>query len=152
SLPTLVGLVIIAAILYACQGVLDLLRGRLLVRIGSAIDEALSGRVYDLVARLPLRGHDAGGGLRPVQDLDQVRNFLSGLGPAALFDLPWMLVYLAICFLFHLYIGVATLLAILILVAVTLMTEIFSRRPVRAAAAAAAERNTFAEATRRNAE
>src|SRR5205085_3358525 len=41
---------------------------------------------------------------------------------------------------------------ILILVAVTLMTEIFSRRPVRAAAAAAAERNTFAEATRRNAE
>lgn len=153
SVPTLVGLMVIAGILFICQGLLDLLRSRILVRIGGVLDDALSGRVYDLVARLPLRGRNAGrDGLQPIQDLDQVRNFLSGIGPAALFDLPWMPVYLAICFMFHVYIGVAALLAGIILVGMTLATEIFSRRPVRTAGAMAAERNTFAEATRRNAE
>ena len=49
SVPTLIGLIMIAAILYACHGLLDLIRGRILVRIGGVIDDALSGRVYDLV-------------------------------------------------------------------------------------------------------
>jgi ATP-binding cassette, subfamily C, type I secretion system permease/ATPase len=152
SVPTLIGLMVIAAILYACHGLLDLIRGRILVRIGGAIDEALSGRVYDLVARLPLRGRNASNGLQPIQDLDQVRSFLSGAGPAALFDLPWMPVYLAICFLFHFSLGIATTLASLILIAMTLATEILSRHPVRLAATLGLERNMLAEATRRNAE
>lgn len=27
----------------------------------------------------------------PVRDLDQIRSFMSGGGPSALFDLPWIL-------------------------------------------------------------
>jgi ATP-binding cassette, subfamily C, type I secretion system permease/ATPase len=153
SVPTLVGLIIVASILYACHGLLDLIRGRILVRIGGSLDEALSGRVYDLIARLPLRGRNAGNnGLQPIQDLDQVRSFLSGVGPAALFDLPWMPFYLMICFLFHFSLGIATTLGSLILIAMTIATEIFTRHPVRIATALGLERNTFAEATRRNAE
>ena len=53
SVPTLVGLVILAGGLYIAQGVLDLIRGRILVRIGTALDEALSGRVFETVVRLP---------------------------------------------------------------------------------------------------
>jgi PrtD family type I secretion system ABC transporter len=152
SVPTLVGLLIIASVLYVCHGLLDMLRGRILVRIGGFIDETLSGRVYDLVARLPLKGRNPRDGMQPIQDLDQVRSFLSGVGPAALFDLPWMPVYLAICFLFHFYIGIATTLASIVLIAITLITEVFTRRPVQLAATLAAERNMLAEATRRNAE
>jgi ATP-binding cassette subfamily C protein PrsD len=152
SVPTLIGLIIIAAILYACHGLLDLIRGRILVRIGGVIDDALSGRVYDLVARLPLRGRNQSRGLQPIQDLDQVRSFLSGVGPAALFDLPWMPFYLMICFLFHFSLGIATTIGSVILIAMTLATEIFTRQPVRVATALGFERNTLAEATRRNAE
>ena len=47
SVPTLIGLVILAGGLYTALGLLDLIRGRILVRIGSRLDEALSGRVYD---------------------------------------------------------------------------------------------------------
>jgi ABC-type protease/lipase transport system fused ATPase/permease subunit len=54
SVPTLVGLVIIAAGLYFAQGVLDLIRGRILGRVGTAIDEALNARVFQTVVRLPL--------------------------------------------------------------------------------------------------
>src|SRR5918998_3573066 len=52
SLPTLVGLAILVAVLYAFQGVLDLIRGRVLVRIASALDENLHGKVFEAVVRL----------------------------------------------------------------------------------------------------
>src|SRR5512138_352981 len=48
SVPTLVGLVIITALLFGFQGILELIRGRMLVRIGNQIDWRLSERVYDL--------------------------------------------------------------------------------------------------------
>src|ERR1700704_5949909 len=115
SVPTLVGLVILAIGLYTAQGLLDLIRGRILVRIGSRLDEALSGRVYETIVRLPLKVGNRNDGLQPLRDLDSIRSFLSGTGPTALFDLPWLPIYLVICFLFHPYIGLAALLGAIIL-------------------------------------
>jgi ATP-binding cassette subfamily C protein len=152
SIPTLIGLAAIAVLLYAFQGVLDLLRGRILVRIGSSLDEALANRVYGLVARLPLKTRSIGDGLQPLRDLDQVRASMSGAGPGALFDLPWMPLYLAICFLFHPYIGLTVTAGGLLLVALTLTTEFRTRQPVETASACAAQRFGLAEASRRNAE
>ena len=152
SVPTLVGLAVIAFVLYAFQGVLDLLRGRVLVRIGASLDEALNRRVFDLLVRLPLKTRTVGDGLQPVRDLDQVRAFLSSLGPAALFDLPWMPLYLGICFLFHFWIGVTALVGAIVLVAITLLTEMRTREPTRAASMTGQTRNALAEASRRNAE
>src|SRR6202012_313432 len=54
SVPTLVGLIILAAGLYMAQGALDLIRGRILGRIGTSLDEALNARVFDTIVRLPL--------------------------------------------------------------------------------------------------
>src|SRR5262249_44988079 len=55
SLPTLVGLTAIAGILFTFMGVLELIRGRLLVRVGRLLDEKLCGRVYSTIVRLHLR-------------------------------------------------------------------------------------------------
>ena len=105
SVPTLVGLVVIAAGLYMAQGFLDLLRGRILGRVGTALDEALNARVFDIVVRLPLVAGGRTEGLQPLRDLDNVRSFLGSMGPGAFFDLPWLPFYLAICFAFHVMIG-----------------------------------------------
>src|SRR5829696_4958694 len=152
SVPTLVGLAVIAFVLYAFQGVLDVLRGRVLARIGASLDETLAARVYDAVVRLPLRKLVPGDGLQPIRDLDQVRGFLSSLGPTALFDLPWIPLYIAICFLFHVWIGVTALIGAILLIGVTLLTEFRTREPTRNAAMTAMARNALAEASRRNAE
>jgi PrtD family type I secretion system ABC transporter len=152
SLPTLLALAVLAFGLYLFQAVLDVLRGRALVRIGAELDETLSGRIYDLIVRLPLKVRPSGDGLQPLRDFDQVRSYLSGLGPTALFDLPWIPFYLAICFLFHPLIGLTALAGALILVMLTLIADLLSRAPARQAAAQAAARNTLAEASRRNAE
>jgi ATP-binding cassette subfamily C protein len=152
SVPTLVALLILAAGLYAAQGVIDLIRGRILVRIGNSLDEALSMRVFDAIVRLPLKLGSKGDGIQPLRDLDTIRQFLSGLGPVALFDLPWMPIFLAICFIFHTLIGLTALAGAVVLVALTILTEILTRQPTRSATQFAMARNALTEASRRNAE
>lgn len=152
SVPTLIGLAVFAGTLFVFQGVLELIRSRLLVRIGMALDAKLSGQVYTALMHLPLRTKLAGDGLQSLRDLDQVRSFLSGAGPIALFDLPWMPLYLAICFLFHFWIGMTALAGAVILFSLTLFAEARTREPAKRANGQAAARNTLAEATRRNAE
>ena len=152
SVPTLVGLVVLAGGLYVAQGILDLIRGRILVRIGTSLDEALSGRVFETVVRLPLVAGGRNEGLQPLRDLDNIRSFLSSLGPSAFFDLPWLPFYLAICFVFHVLIGATALAGAIILVALTIVTEFMTRKPAREAMGLAARRNDLATASRRNAE
>ncbi|KRB22242.1 type I secretion protein [Mesorhizobium sp. Root695] len=152
SVPTLVGLVVFAGTLFVFQGVLELIRSRLLVRIGMALDARMSGQVYAALMRLPLRTKLAGDGLQSLRDLDQVRSFLSSVGPTALFDLPWMPLYLGICFLFHFWIGMTALAGAVILFGLTLFAEARTREPAKKANSQAAARNTLAEATRRNVE
>lgn len=152
SVPTLVALAILALTLYAFQGFLDMVRMRVLTRIGGSLDDALSGRVFGLMVRLPLKAKSTGDGLQPVRDLDQVRGFLSGLGPTAFFDLPWMPLYIGVCFIFHPLIGLTALVGAIVLVFVTLLTEILGRKPAGEAASHVNTRNTIAEASRRNAE
>ncbi len=152
SIPTLVGLVILAGGLYIAQGALDLIRGRILVRIGTSLDETLNARVFETVVRLPLMVGGRNEGLQPLRDLDNVRSFLSSMGPGAFFDLPWLPFYLAICFAFHVMIGVTALVGAIILVALTIATEFMSREPAREAMGLAARRNDLAATSRRNAE
>ena len=83
SVPTLVALLILAAGLYAAQGIIDAIRSRILVRVGNSLDETLSLRVYDAIVRLPLKLGVRSEGAQPIRDLDTVRGFLSGTGPIA---------------------------------------------------------------------
>jgi PrtD family type I secretion system ABC transporter len=151
SIPTLVGLALLAAGLYAFQGILDFVRSRVLVRVGSVLDEKLSARTYEAIVRLPLAGR-GGDGIQAMRDLDQVRTFLSSTGPSALFDLPWLPFYVGICFLFHPWIGIAAALGALALVTVTILTEVLTRAPTREAVVHGMARAALAEASRRNAE
>jgi PrtD family type I secretion system ABC transporter len=152
SVPTLIGLLILATILYAFQGGLDLVRNRISARIGRFLAETLSLRVYDAVVRLPLKIRGDGDGLQPLRDIDQVRSFLSHGGPTTLFDLPWIPLYLGICFYFHFWIGVAALVGACVLVGFTMLMDIRTRDATQAAAGFAVSRNALAAEGRRNAE
>jgi ATP-binding cassette subfamily C protein len=152
SIPTLVALLILVTMLYVLQGGLDLVRNRISTRIGRYLDERLGLRVHDALVRLPLKTRGDGDGLQPLRDLDQVRSFLSGGGPTALFDLPWMPVYLAICFLFHFWIGMTALAGGIVLVGLTLLAEARTRGLTKASSQHAVLRNALAVEGRRNAE
>ncbi|RUW31045.1 type I secretion system permease/ATPase [Mesorhizobium sp. M1E.F.Ca.ET.041.01.1.1] len=152
SLPTLAGISISLVILYCGQGVLDFVRGRVLVRIGGALDEALGQRVYTSVLRLPLKAGREHDSLQPMRDLDSVRGFLSGMGPTALFDLPWLPLYLIIIFMFHWVLGLTALFGAIVLVTLTMLAERLTRKPVSAATLSGNRRGGLVAAGSRNAE
>ncbi len=152
SLPTLVGITILLIVLYCGQGFLDFVRARVLVRIGGALDEALGHRVYTSMLRWPLKAKRESDGLQPMRDLDSVRGFLSGMGPTALFDLPWMPIYLVIIFMFHWLLGVTALFGAIVLVVLTMLAERLTRQPVSAATLSGNRRGGLITAGTRNAE
>src|SRR5918995_1269353 len=80
SVPTLVGLALLVAGLFLMQGLLDLIRSRMLGRVAGLLHQRLSSRVFGMALRLPLvrTNMDA---QQPMRDLDQVRSFLSSGGP-----------------------------------------------------------------------
>jgi ATP-binding cassette subfamily C protein len=152
SVPTLVGLLALVAGLYLALGMLDTIRARIMIRVGRSLDEGLSGDVYLSIVQRPLRARGHADGLQPLRDLDQLRGFLSSAGPTAIFDLPWMPLYLALCFAFHFWIGLTASVGVLILVTLALLSEILVRAPTKSAARHVMARLTLAEASRRNAE
>src|SRR5262245_62048110 len=152
SVPTLIGLAIGAVVLYVALGLLDLIRARILTRIGISLDEALSGRIYQTIVRLPAKVGLRNDGAGPIRDLDNVRSFMAGSGPVALFDLPWIPIYLGICFAFHFWIGLTATIGAVILVILTLLTEWLMLKPTGVAAKLLQHRNAMVESSRRNSE
>ncbi|HKZ96905.1 MAG TPA: type I secretion system permease/ATPase [Hyphomicrobiaceae bacterium] len=152
SIPTLIALSLIVVVLFSAYGVLDLIRNRILVRIGASLNEAMGERIYRSLVQLPLKTGAAGDGLQPLRDLDTLRTFLSGQGLIAFYDLPWLPLYLAVIFAFHVYLGLAALCGTLLLVCLTLLSELFTKAPIAAATKQSMTRHGLAETSRRNAE
>ncbi len=152
SVPTLIGLTVLMALLYVANGFLDFIRVRVMSRVGVRIDNDVRASVYQAIRFLPLKYRKSGDGLQPIRDLDTVRGFCSGLGPTALFDLPWVPIYLLIVFLLHPVLGVFAVFGAIILVSLTLLTEQQTREPTLSAVTSASARYAFGEETRRNAE
>ena len=69
------------------------------------LDHHLGTTVHAAVVRIAIRSRNAGEAHQPVRDLDQIRAFLTSAGPIAIVDLPWMPVFLGICFLIHPWLG-----------------------------------------------
>lgn len=83
SLPTLVALLALVAGLYAFLGFMEVVRGRVLARSAALIDQSLSIGVLRAIAGAPLKIGSSGDTLKPAVEMDQIRLFLSGSGPAA---------------------------------------------------------------------
>lgn len=152
SIPTLVGLSILMGILYIGNGLLEFFRVRVMSRVGMRIDNDIRQKVFEAVRLLPLKTRASSDGLQAVRDLDQIRSFFSGIGPATLFDLPWIPVYLALVFFLHPLLGLFSLCGGLLLISLTLLTEFQTRKSIMSASASGAKRLAFGEEARRNAE
>lgn len=151
SAPALVALTLAMLALYAASGLLDFLRARLLSRAAERLDRDLSARVFAVQQALALKARRRGDGLQPLRDLDQIRAFLASAGPTAVFDLPFIPLYLGAIFLLHPCLGLLATAGASALIAVMLLAEAASTGPVAATARSAAKRWAFAAAARRNA-
>ncbi len=152
SIPTLLALGFLALVLYLFFGLLEGLRSRILLRIGQQVDADLSAQAYSLSNRVPMDYGARGHAVRPVQDLDSVTAFMSGNGPSAIFDVPWLPVYLGVIFLFHSSLGLVALGGALAICGLVLLNEFSSRSATMDAAQTRARRSSMVEESRKNAE
>ena len=151
SVPTLVGLSVLASVMIGFLILLEILRARVLSRVGQYVDEVLSPRVFALLLQREQRSGPTGGVSQHVGDLDNLCSFASGNALAALFDLPWMGIYVAVCFVFHPMMGWAVLAGVVALTALAFLTEAVLRGPTERVFDAAGSRRDFADTARRNA-
>ena len=152
SMATLVAISLIALAAFSVQGILDAVRAKMMVRIGARFDELISNHAFDAVTRLALRGAPPGAAVQPVRDVENIRAFLSGLGPTAMFDMPFMPLFLAACFLLHPMLGLLALAGGLVIMVLTFVVDRRTRAAGRETQNRALERQAVVDSARRNAE
>ena len=153
SVPTLIALSVGGLFLYCVQGVLDYIRGLVVSRAGTDFHEHLSSRLFQVIAALPMTAaRGAVDGMQAMRDLDAVRAFISGSGPAAFLDLPWMPVYLLLIYLLNPLLAYVTVIGAVFLALLTIGADAVTVRLNSEAAQANSRRSLLAEAGHRNAE
>ena len=101
SLSTLWVLSFFAIFLFVILGVMEVLRSRVLVAVSSRIDRLLGAELYEITFETSARSGSHLLGIQPLSDLSSLRHFLTGTAIFAIFDAPWLPVYLVVLFLFH---------------------------------------------------
>lgn len=151
NVTTLLMLTLLMIGLYTLLAMLEVVRTRVLIRVGNRLDMALNRRVFTAAFERNLQ-RAGGNPAQALQDLAQVRQFLTGNGLFAFFDAPWTPIYLFVAYLIHPLLGIVTLCGSLILVSLTWLTEIATKKPLNEANQASQISGTFANNNLRNAE
>ena len=152
SIATLVAISVLALGLYCFQGIFDIIRTQILVRVGARLDRRLAPVAHKVVVDMPRLGYSPSEALERGRDVDTVRGFLGSQGPVAIFDLPWMPVFLAFVYFLHPTLGALTIAGAFVLATLAIATELRARSASNATTVATIERNAIADSNARNAE
>ncbi len=152
NVPTLMALSALAIGLYLFQGVFETLRSQVLIRIGAKLDKKLAPLAHKVAIDMPRFGFSPSEALDRGRDVDTIRTFLGSQGPIALFDLPWIPLYLIFVYMLHPYLGAMVIAGATILACIAILTELIIRKTARASIQANHERNSIADANARNGE
>ena len=148
---TLVALTLIAVMMLVIMGTLEMIRSRVLVRVGAKLDQRMSARVFSATFTRSLGVAEVDRGMA-LRDLDALRTFLTSSAPFALFDAPWAPVFLVLIFIFHPLLGVIALIGAIVLFGLAVANELRTRPRLDEAMRHANEANVFAQSSLRNAE
>jgi ATP-binding cassette subfamily C protein/ATP-binding cassette subfamily C protein EexD len=150
SIETLIYLTLITAGALAAMAVLEVMRSRILVRLGIWIDRTLSPTLFGRGLENAVRGLTYR--TEPLRDLATLRAYLGGAGIMALFDAPWMPIFLAFIFLLHPLLGFLALGGAVVLIVLALTNNVLTAESLKRANAASSAGYRGAEAAFRNAE
>ena len=151
SVETLAMLSAAAVLALAVGYAMDIVRARALAWAGGALDRRLSPVALATVLR------QAAGNSRPVdtdalRDIAQLRTFLSGSGIQALFDAPWLPIYLLVIGCMHPLLGLMAGIGSGLLAGLAVLTERLTRRDAESALQRSRAAHRHADTLTRNAE
>lgn len=149
SKDTLVVLSIIALFLLGLLGLLEVVRNRIMSRVGADIDNELKDDVFDgLVDQASLRGSENSG--QGIRDLDSIRQFISSNAPFAFFDAPWTPFFIIVVTLLHPLLGLVAVIGAVVIFCLAIATELVSRDLLKKSAGHQVQSHNFVETSLRN--
>ncbi|MEO8132375.1 MAG: type I secretion system permease/ATPase [Betaproteobacteria bacterium] len=148
TLVMLSGLALLALALGYCM---DVVRSRALGWSGRALDRRLSPAALASVLR-EASGVSGRANTDVLRDIAQLRAFLSGTGIHALFDAPWLPIFLLVIGLMHPLLGLAATLGACVLTALAILNERLMRGRAERSLRCSRDTTRHAELLTRNAE
>lgn len=103
SVETLLALSVLALIAFALHGVFDGIRQSILARLGARYEALLSGPI--VYAQFNAGEREASGGLDLMQDVRQVRAFISSRALGAVTEAPFIPIFLGVLFIVDVTLG-----------------------------------------------
>ncbi|WP_296253190.1 type I secretion system permease/ATPase [Pseudomonas sp. UBA4194] len=148
---TLLMLTLITLGLFMLSGLIEWLRGQVMIRMSAGLDELLGERIFDAAFQRSLKEHST----NPAQvlsDLATLRQFITGQGLIAMLDAPWLPIFLVVAFLFHPWFGVMTLVLALVLIGLAIWGELATRSSLAEANQMSVKSASYVNSTLHNAE
>ncbi|KJK19487.1 type I secretion system permease/ATPase [Pseudomonas sp. NPDC087612] len=110
-------------------GALEAIRSFIVIRVGNQLEQGFNLHVYRAAFERNLRQGDGQAG-QALNDLTQVRQFVTGPALFAFFDAPWFPIYLVVIFLFNVWLGVMACAGALLLIALAVLNERLTHKPL----------------------
>jgi ATP-binding cassette, subfamily C, type I secretion system permease/ATPase len=147
---TLVMLTIMLLLAFVALAGLDFVRARVLTRASVRLDRETAGRV--LAATMESSAKGAPPTSQTLRDFDTFRQFVTGAGIHAVFDLPWAPIYIFVIFLLNPLLGLFALASAITLVVLAVFGQWRVQGPMAESAASASRNYAFTDMSLRNAE
>ena len=142
---TLVMLTVIAVLALSTMAGLDIVRTRIMQKVGGWLDDQISPVVLDMSITVAL-GRERRKSPEKLRDLSEIKAFLSGPSAIPILDAPWMPVFVGFMFLLHPMIGWISVSGAVVLLALAILNDWITRHSSAAASAASAKSLGFADA------
>jgi len=148
---TLLVLTVLVVGAFLFMSALEMVRGRVLVRMGARLDNALNSRVFtaSFERNLLKPGSNTS---QPIQDLNTVRQSLTGGALISVLDLPWLPLYLIVIFMFSVPLGLFALFGAIVIAVLAVINERTSKAKLEEAQKFSIQSTTALTNNLRNAE
>jgi len=151
SVETLIMLTLVITVLVITWGLLEFARSRLLNRLANRFDVALHERLFYAMFENGLE-RPGEGATQPLNDLNQLRNFLTGSTLTAFFDSPWLPIYLLILYIIHPWFAIFGVCVSIISILLAVAQHIYTKELIVESGTRRIESNKFVSANIKNAE
>lgn len=151
SMETLVVLLAGTGVALLILMLLDYVRTRLQNVVGVLVDERLSPPVVNTIVERAAR---APGSTRTegIRDIASLRSVFTANGVVAVFDAPWVVVYVGVIWLFHPALGLGAAFSALLMLALAWLNDRISRRALETLQSEGRRASQYVESSLRNAE
>lgn len=152
SEATLIALTLLVAFLYGTMGMLDYTRGRIMARVGASFQDRLDRRVFEAALKKASPNAPQSVAATSQRDLESVQRLMISPALMAIFDIPWTPVFLAGIAIFHLWLGTLAVAGGTVLVLISVLNQMISRRPLQKSNVASFRSDTISDQLRSEAE